>query len=89
MSAAPFCLDSRGRFRPPLSRAMEQNRTAITQGWEMAAAERAQVALTARELRWLLEQIGAAVDPDARPEAIREAIEEQLERALFKLEERE
>ena len=37
----------------------------------------------------LLEQIGAAVDPDARPDAIREEIEEQLERALFELEERD
>jgi len=53
------------------------------------AARKAQVALTARELRWLLEQIGASVDPDARPEAIREEIEDQLERALFELEERE
>ena len=55
----------------------------------MAEERKAQVALTARELRWLLEQIGAAVDPDARPDAIREAIEDQLERALFELEERE
>ena len=55
----------------------------------MAEERKAQVALTTRELRWLLEQIGAAVDPDARPDAIREAIEDQLERALFELEERE
>ncbi len=48
-----------------------------------------QVVLTARELRWLLEQIGAAVDPNARPDGIREEIEEQLERALFELEDRE
>jgi hypothetical protein len=48
-----------------------------------------EVALTAQELRWLLEQIGAAVDPDSRPDGIREQIEEQFERALFELEERE
>lgn len=55
----------------------------------MAEERRAQVALTAQELRWLLEQIGAAVDPDSRPDSIRGAVEEQLERALFELEERE
>jgi len=55
----------------------------------MTAERKAQVALTARELRWLLEQIGAAVDPDARPDGIREQIEGQLEQALFELEERE
>ena len=55
----------------------------------MAEERRAQVALTARELRWLLEQIGAAVDPDAPTEAIRDEVEAQLERALFELEERE
>lgn len=55
----------------------------------MTEERRAQVALTARELRWLLDQIGAAVDPDARPDGTREEIEEQLERALFELEERE
>jgi len=48
-----------------------------------------QVVLTARELRWLIEQIGAAVDPDSRPDGVREQIEDQLERALFELEERE
>ena len=48
-----------------------------------------QVALTARELRWLLEQIGAAVDPDAPTQAIRDEVEAQLERALFELEGRE
>lgn len=55
----------------------------------MAEERRAQVVLTARELRWLLEQIGAAVDPDSRPDAIREEVEDQLEQALFELEERE
>ena len=55
----------------------------------MAEERKAQVELTARELRWLLEQIGAAVDPDARPDAIREELENQLERALFELEGRE
>ncbi len=55
----------------------------------MAEERRAQVALTARELRWLLEQIGCTVDPDALTNAIRGEIEEQLERALFELEERE
>jgi len=48
-----------------------------------------EVALTARELRWLLEQIELTVDPDARQDSIRDEIEEQLERALFELEERE
>jgi len=55
----------------------------------MAEERTIQVALTARELRWLLEQIGASVDPDSKPDSIREEIEEQLERALFELEERE
>lgn len=55
----------------------------------MAEERTVQVALTARELRWLLEQIGAAVDPDARPDGVREQIEDQLEQALFELEERE
>jgi len=55
----------------------------------MAEERRAQVTLTARELRWLLEQIGASVDPDARPDGVREQIEDQLEQALFELEERE
>ena len=55
----------------------------------MVEERKAQVALTVRELRWLLEQIGAAVDPDARPDGVREQIEDQLERALFELEERE
>jgi len=55
----------------------------------MTEERTAQVALTARELRWLLEQIGAAVDPEARPDAIREEVEEQLEQALFELEDRE
>ena len=55
----------------------------------MTEERKAQVALTARELRWLLEQIGAAVDPDARLDGVREQIEDQLERALFELEERE
>ena len=87
MSAAPFCLDSFGRFRPPVPRAMKRSDT--TRRWAMAEERKAQVALTARELRWLLEQIGAAVDPDARPDAIREEIEEQFERALFELEGRE
>ena len=88
MSAGPFRLDFFCPFRPPPSRTMTQSRTAT---WRRAMAEErtAQVALIARELRWLLEQIGAAVDPDARPDAIREEIEEQLERALFELEGRE
>ena len=55
----------------------------------MAEERTIEVALTVRELRWLLEQIGAAVDPDSRPDGIREQIEDQLERALFELEERE
>ena len=88
MSAVPFYLDSRGRFRPPLSRAMARSRTA-TRRRAMAEERTVQVALTARELRWLLEQIGCTVDPDALTDAIRGEIEEQLERALFELEERE
>ena len=55
----------------------------------MAEERTVQVALTVRELRWLLEQIGAAVDPDSCPDSIREEIEEQLERALFELKGRE
>jgi len=55
----------------------------------MAEERRAQVTLTARELRWLLEQIGASVDPDAHTDATRGEVEEQLERALFELEGRE
>lgn len=54
----------------------------------MAEERRAQVALTARELRWLLEQIGASVDPDSIRDPVRDQIEEELERALFELEER-
>jgi len=57
--------------------------------WTMADERKAQVALTVRELRWLLEQIGATVDPDTKPDAVREEVEEQLEQALFELEERE
>ena len=64
MSAAPFYLDSRGRFRPPLSRTMERSRTA-TRRRAMAEERTIQVVLTARELRWLLEQIGASVDPES------------------------
>jgi hypothetical protein len=67
---------------------MGQDSTA-TRRQAMAEERRAQVVLTARELRWLLEQIGAAVDPDSRPDAIREEVEDQLEQALFELEERE
>jgi len=88
MSGALFCLDSYGRFRPPVFRAMARSRT-TTRRQTMAEERKAQVALTARELRWLLEQIGAALDPDARPEGVREQIEDQLEQALFELEERE
>ena len=88
MSGGPICLDSYGRFRPPLSRTMARSRTA-TRRQTMAEERRAQMTLTARELRWLLEQIGASVDPDAPTDAIRGEVEEQLERALFELEERE
>ncbi len=55
----------------------------------MGEERKARVTMTAQELRWLLEQIGAAVDPDARPDGIREELEDQLERALFELDERE
>ncbi len=55
----------------------------------MAEERTVQVALTARELRWLLEQIGCTVDPDAIRNAVRDEIEAQLERKLFELEERE
>ncbi len=55
----------------------------------MAEERTAQVALTARELRGLLEQIGASVDSDSTRESIRDEIEAQLERALFELEGRE
>ncbi len=48
-----------------------------------------QVALTARELRWFLEQIGCTVDPDAIRGAVRDGVQVQLERSLFELEERE
>ena len=88
MSIGPVCLDFGGQFRPPLSRTMEWSRTAIRR-WAMAEERTAQVALTVRELRWLLEQIGASVDSDSTRESIRDEIEAQLERALFELEGRE
>ncbi len=55
----------------------------------MAEERTAQVALTVRELRWLLEQIGCTVDPDAIRNAVRDEVEARLERALFELEGRE
>lgn len=45
----------------------------------MAEERTAQVTLTTRELRWLLEQIGCTVDPDAHTDATRSEVEEQLE----------
>ncbi len=55
----------------------------------MAEERTIQVTLTARGLRWLLEQIGCTADPNGHTDAIRGEIEDQLERALFELEERE
>lgn len=55
----------------------------------MAEERTAQVTLTGRQLRWLIEQIEHTVDPDSVQDSIRDEIEEQLERALFELEERE
>jgi len=88
MSAGPFRLDFGGQFRPPPSRTMARSRTA-TRRRAMAEERTVQVVLTARELRWLLEQIGCTVDPDAIRNAVRDEIEAQLERKLFELEERE
>ncbi len=55
----------------------------------MAEERTVQVVLTARELRWLLEQIGASVDSDSIRDPVRDEVEAQLERALFELEGRE
>ena len=88
MSIGPVCLDFGGEFRPPLSRTMARSRTA-TRRRAMAEERTAQVALTVRELRWLLEQIGASVDPDSIRDPVRDEVEAQLERALFELEGRE
>ncbi len=55
----------------------------------MAEERTVQVALTARELRWLLAQIACTVDPDAIRDGVRDEVEAQLERALFELEGRE
>ena len=55
----------------------------------MAEERRIQVALTARELRWLLQQVRCVVDPDSMRDSVQDELEAQLEGALFELEDRE